>query len=42
MIHYVPEVQLERLRRDEIDVEVEAKLKNLAVFDMSKKFSIPL
>jgi len=42
MIHYVPQVQLERLRRDEVDVEVEAKLKNLAVFDMSKKFNIPL
>ena len=42
MIHYVPDVQLAALRADEVDVEVEAKLKNIAVFDMSQKFNIPL
>jgi UV DNA damage endonuclease len=40
MIHYVPEPQLQGLRDDTIDVEVEAKLKNLAVFEMRRKFSI--
>jgi UV DNA damage endonuclease len=40
MIHYVPEPQLCDLRNDVIDVEIEAKLKNVAVFDMRKKFSI--
>ena len=42
MIHYVPDAQLKFLRDRKIDVEVEAKQKNLAVFDMSKKFGIPL
>jgi len=42
MIHYVPNVQLKFLRKRKIDVEVEAKHKNIAVFDMSKKFDIPL
>lgn len=42
MIHYVPDVQLKFLREKRIDVEVEAKLKNLAVFDMAQKFDIPL
>jgi UV DNA damage endonuclease len=42
MIHYIPQVQLERLRRDSVDLEVEAKMKNLAVFDMSKKFNVLL
>ena len=42
MIHYVPDVQLRDLRNGVIDVEVEAKLKNIAVFDMSKKFDISL
>ena len=40
MIHYIPEPQLQGLRDDVIDVEIEAKLKNIAVFDMRKKFSI--
>jgi len=40
MIHYVPEPQLMGLRDNIIDVEIEAKLKNVAVFDMRKKFSI--
>jgi len=42
MVHYIPEPQLSRLRRGAVDLEVEAKLKNIAVFDMSKKFNIPL
>lgn len=42
MIHYVPPVQLELLRRGAVDVEVEAKMKNLAVIDMSQRFSVPL
>ena len=42
MIHYVPEVQLSCLKRREIDVDVEAKHKNFAVFDAAKKFDIPL
>jgi UV DNA damage repair endonuclease len=42
MIHYVPDPQLKFLRDRKIDVEVEAKQKNIAVFDMSKKFDIPL
>jgi UV DNA damage endonuclease len=42
MIHYIPAVQLERLRRDAVDLEVEAKMKNLAVLEMPKKFDVPL
>lgn len=42
MIHYVPGAQLKLLKDRKIDVEVEAKQKNLAVFDMVKKFDIPL
>lgn len=42
LIHYVPEIQLKNLREDNVDVEVEAKLKNISVFKMSKDFNIPL
>lgn len=42
MIHYVPEPQLQALRDDIIDVEVEAKLKNISVFKMSQDFQVPL
>jgi UV DNA damage endonuclease len=42
MIHYVPEPQLSSLKKDEIDVDVEAKLKNLSVFMMAKQFNIPI
>jgi len=42
MIHYVPEVQLNALRDRTVDVEVEAKLKNISVFQMSRQFEIPL
>lgn len=40
MIHYVPDVQLQGLRDDTVDVEVEAKFKNFAVVEMRKKFEI--
>lgn len=40
MIHYVPEPQLQSLRDDTVDVEVEAKQKNLAVFKMATDFGI--
>jgi UV DNA damage endonuclease len=40
MIHYVPDVQLEHLRADQVDCEIEAKNKNIAVFDMAKRFSL--
>jgi hypothetical protein len=42
MIHYVPTVQLKALQNDEVDVEIEAKYKNVAVFNMSKAFNVPL
>jgi UV DNA damage endonuclease len=42
MIHYIPQVQLEGLRNNTIDVEVEAKLKNIAVDQLKKQFSISL
>jgi len=42
MIHYVPQCQLEALRDGTVDVEVEAKMKNLAVNKMSKEFNIPI
>ena len=40
MIHYIPEVQLLSLRENTIDVEVEAKMKNIATNQMKKQFSI--
>lgn len=42
MIHYVPGPQLKALRDDVVDVEVEAKQKNLAVTKMATDFSIPI
>lgn len=42
MIHYVPECQLTALRDNTIDVEVEAKLKNISVAKMSIDFNIPI
>jgi UV DNA damage endonuclease len=42
MIHYVPEPQLQALRDDTIDVDVEAKFKNVAVSAMVKQFCIPM
>lgn len=41
-IHYVPDVQLEALRNDTVDVEIEAKMKNVSVFNMRKQFSISM
>jgi len=40
MIHYVPDVQLQALRDDTIDCEIEAKKKNISTFDLRNKFSI--
>jgi len=40
MIHYIPDVQLKSLREDSIDVEIEAKMKNIATVQMKKQFSI--
>jgi UV DNA damage endonuclease len=40
MIHYVPDVQLQGLRDNTIDVEVEAKMKNFATIKLKKQFSI--
>ena len=42
MIHYVTQPQLDGLLKDEIDVEVECKMKNIGVFKMAKDFNIPL
>lgn len=42
MIHYVPAPQLQGLRDDVVDVEVECKKKNIGVFKMAKDFNIPL
>ena len=39
-IHYVPECQLELSRKDLIDLDVEAKMKNLAIFKLRKDFDI--
>lgn len=41
-IHTIPVDQLHALIANEIDVEVEAKMKNLAIVQMSEKFFIPL
>lgn len=40
MIHYVPVPQLGALRNDEIDVEVEAKMKNISVIKLMSEFAI--
>lgn len=40
-IHRIPDIQLEAMRDDNIDVDVEAKHKNLALIEMRKKFLIP-
>jgi UV DNA damage endonuclease len=42
MIHYVPDPQLKALRDDTVDVEVEAKQKNLAVTKMATDFGIQI
>jgi UV DNA damage endonuclease len=40
MIRYVPDVQLQGMRDDTVDVDVEAKLKNIALLKMRKDFDI--
>lgn len=40
MIHYVPDVQLTALRDDTVDIEIEAKLKNISTTKMKQEFSI--
>lgn len=42
LIHCVPDCQLQGLLDDIIDVDVEAKLKNISVIKMSQDFNIPL
>jgi UV DNA damage endonuclease len=42
MIHYVPDCQLNALRDDTVDVEIECKMKNIGVFKMAKDFQIKL
>lgn len=42
LIHYVPKLQLQALREDTIDVEIESKYKNIAIFKMAKDFEISL
>lgn len=39
-IHYIPDMQLEAIRDNTVDVDVEAKHKNLAIFAMRDKFDI--
>lgn len=41
-VHYIPEPQLEAMRRDEVDVEFEFKLKNLAIAGACNDFGIVL
>jgi len=42
MIRYVPEQQLKLVREDLIDLDVEAKNKNLAILQMRKDFNVEL
>jgi len=42
MIRYVPDIQLQGMRDDTIDVDVEAKLKNIALLKMRKDFEIKI
>jgi UV DNA damage endonuclease len=42
MIHYVPDCQLKALRDNLVDVEVEAKMKNISIKKMISDFQIPL
>lgn len=39
-IHRIPEQQLEAMRSDTVDVDVEAKHKNMALLDMRQRFDI--
>jgi len=40
MIHYVPDLQLQAVRDNLIDLDIEAKGKNLAIMKMRKDFSV--
>jgi UV DNA damage endonuclease len=40
LIHYIPDLQLAAMRENKIDVDVEAKLKNIALFKVRKDFNI--
>jgi len=40
MIHYVPDIQLQGMRDDTVDVEVEAKMKNYSTFALREQFQI--
>ena len=40
MIHYVPDLQLNAVRDNLIDLDIEAKHKNIAVLQMRKDFNI--
>lgn len=40
MIRYVPDLQLQAVRDNIIDLDVEAKMKNIAVFQMRKDFNV--
>jgi len=39
-IHYIPDMQLEAMRDDTIDVDVEAKHKNLAIFALRERYNL--
>jgi hypothetical protein len=39
-INYIPECQLDALKANTIDVEVEAKLKNLSLIALQNKFGL--
>jgi UV DNA damage endonuclease len=40
MIRYIPDLQLEYMRNDLVDVDIEAKLKNIALLKIRKDFQI--
>ncbi len=40
MIHYVPDFQLQYMRDDTVDIDVEAKSKNLAIFKLREDFNV--
>lgn len=41
-VHYIPNCQLELLKKNYIDVDFEFKMKNIAIFEALKKFNISL
>ena len=40
MIHYVPDFQLQYMQDDTVDIDVEAKSKNLAIFKLREDFNV--